>query len=416
MFKTPEELRGLLLLAKAARHVQRGLSWLGIKSDPKLLNDIISQGEAILELADEFNRLFATRGWIAHDMINVDAARAAIAAGKLGDWNRADELLAESYPPFVVRMYLNHMRRLRCFRDRIGLAMLAADDYDAGRYHACIPVILALLDGMGQQLVGAGFFRQSARTDKASESFLELGPGLAQLLRTMGASRRRTTTQEITVPYRHGILHGTDLGYGTRVVAAKTWAALFAAGHYAKLVETPTREDPRPGLLETFRGYVDNRKRFDTMQQHIDSWQERSSDELATIIRDQNVLPGTPERAVVDLLKAWQVRNFGAMAKLTTDAAKSDLRHLAGQIKGNLGTPPASFLITEVEDGASAAGWVTATLKWDGRADEEVRIRLLCMIGDDIAPRGMPGSTWLIHSLWPLEAIRWQGTQDNSKE
>jgi hypothetical protein len=313
-------------------------------------------------------------------------------------------------------MYLNHMRHLRCFRDRIDLAMLAADDYEAGRYHACVPVTLALLDGMGQQLVGAGFFRQSAKTDKASESFLELGPGLAQLFRTMSLPRRRTTVEQISIPYRHGIVHGTDLGYATHVVAAKAWAALFATGHYAKLVEIPTKEEPRPGLLVALRDYGEHRKRIDTMQEYIEAWRPRSQEEIGAILRDQNAAPGTPERAVVDLMKAWQTSNFGAMAKATTDLGKKDIHHYAGQIRKNLGKPPTTFVLSEIEDSASAAGWIAATLRWEHRPEADVRLRLLCMIGDDITPHGMPGATWRVHSLWPLESIRWQPTQEGDDE
>lgn len=415
MFKTPQELRALLVLAKFARTVQRGLSWIGVKTDAKMIEDMVTNGESLLELAASFNPTFVSRGWIAHNALNVTAAREALAAARVGNWEQADNLLADAHDSSVVRMYINHLSGLRCFRDRRELALLALADYEAGRYHACVPVILALLDGMGQQLTGAGLFRQGAKID-AKDSFLELGPGLAGLLKAMSPSRKRTTVAPISVPFRHGILHGTDLGYANRIVAAKAWGALLATGYYAKSIENPTSEEPRPGLLEALRGYAENRRRLDHMQQFVDTWRERTADELAIVIRDQNALPGTPEAAVVDVVKAWQTGNFGLIARLSMDAAKTDTHHFAGQVRKNLGRPPTAFRITGIEENASAAGWVQVSLQWDDNPPEEVRLRLICMLNGDFAPRGMPGSTWMINSLWPLESVRWLATRSTEAD
>ena len=34
-----------------------------------------------------------------------------------------------------------------------------------------------------------------------------------------------TRAEEIQIPYRHGIVHGMDLGYNNKYVAAKCWVA-----------------------------------------------------------------------------------------------------------------------------------------------------------------------------------------------
>lgn len=43
----------------------------------------------------------------------------------------------------------------------------------------------------------------------------------------MTRSRNKTTTEDLTLPLRHGILHGRDLGYSNQMVAAKCWAVGF---------------------------------------------------------------------------------------------------------------------------------------------------------------------------------------------
>ena len=354
----------------------------------------------------EFNSNFARRGWVLNNMISVPAARAALAAARTGDWPRADEILADAYSPSTVRLHINQMRGLRCFRDRVDLAQLACDDYEAGRYHACVPVTLALLDGMGQQLVGAGFFRQGARTDNSSESFLEIGPGFAQLLKLLGAPRRRTVVAPIDVPYRHGILHGIDLGYGNRVVAAKAWGALFTAGSYAKDAENPAKEEVRPGLLESLRSYGASSKKNDAAHREIAAWRPRSAEEISRIASSQELVDGTPEHAVANLLGFWQVGNWGRLAGMSVDGRNNGIGRLAGRVRKNLGPAPSRFSITEIEDEAPAAGWVSADLSWSEGLSESVRLRVLYMAEGDVAVRGAAGGEWLVHSLWPLESVR----------
>ena len=356
----------------------------------------------------EFNSNFAHRGWVLNNMISVPAARAALAAARAGDWQGADEILADAYSPDMVRLHINQMRGLRCFRHRVELALLACDDYKAGRYHACVPVALALLDGMGQQLVGAGFFRQGAKTTSSSESFLEIGPGFALLLKVFSAPRRRTVATPIDVPYRHGIMHGTDLGYGTRIVAAKAWGALFTAGSYAKDVENPTKEEVRPGLLEALRNYAASTKKNDWAQQEISSWRARSTEDLSRIVSDQEMSEGTPEHAVAILLSFWQAGNFGRMASMSVDGQKDGVGRLAGKVRKNLGPAPSWFKITEIEDDAPAAGWVSVDLGWNEGPSENIRLRVLYMAEGNIAVRGTAGGEWLVHSLWPLESVRWK--------
>jgi hypothetical protein len=172
-----------------------------MKLDKKSLDETIAMGEDLLEVATSFNQLFAARGWVASGATNTEAAKAAMAAARQGRWTEADEILAEACSADLLRLHIRQLDNLRCFEKRVPLAMLALDDYEAGRYHACVPIALALLDGMGKDLTGAGFFRQSIQLD-SKESFLEIGPGAAELFRTMSTSRKRTTTEPITIPFR----------------------------------------------------------------------------------------------------------------------------------------------------------------------------------------------------------------------
>jgi hypothetical protein len=368
---------------------------------------MIEQGEMILSIHDEFNNIFATHGWIAHDMLNVEAACKAMAAAKQGEWKQADELLAESYTPFAVRLYVKRMSDLNCFKDRMQLALRVVEDYEAQRYHACVPVALALIDGMGQQLVGSGFFRKGAQMDDVSDSFLEIGPGFSKLIKTFCSSRKKTVTEEVNIPYRHGILHGIDLCYGNKIVAAKALAALVAAGCYARKVEKPLIEKDVPGILKTLRDYSEARKKTNELKQYSQKWQPRSAGEIETIITQSRFSPGTSEYTVVELLTSWQNKRFGPMAEMTMDIFKNSTQFLAGKIKKNLGPPPSAFSLKEIDDCAPASSWVSAVLQWDDGSCEEVRLRLLCMKDGETAIGGTSDVKWFVHSLWPLEVACW---------
>lgn len=401
--KNRTEMRGIIAFVRVLRFASPALRLLGLKFDRALLDDTIRIGENLLHLAEKFNPVFAPRGWLACNAINTEAAKAALAAAAEDRWADADNILAEAYSPVMVRIFLNQMKDLRCFKNRMELARLALEDYEAGRFHACVPVTLALLDGMGQELTGANFFRNT-RKIRATESFIEIGPGVAELIRAMSPARNTTTTQAITVPFRHGILHGTDLGYHNRIVAAKAWAALLAVGHYARDYLAPPPK-PQPTLMETLRQSVETRKRIEELEVAQGHWYARAPVDLSETVARKTWAPGTPEEAIFEILTAWQTKKFGIVAQRSADALKGDRHALAGKIRRTLGPAPQTFDIRRIEDVASPSSSVTVLLSWGEYADEVI-LQVVYYKGNDIAPRTVTGGAWLLVSLWPLESAR----------
>jgi hypothetical protein len=359
------ELKGRVTLIKAIRFMSPALRLIGIKLDRNKLDRVINLSEPILMLAEKFNPTFAARGWIACGALNTEAAHAALDAAAAGYWDKADEILAESYSPVALRPVLQQMGNLRCFKNRLELSLLAVADYEAGRFHACVPVTLALLDGMGQELTGANFFRNS-RKIKPKESFLEIGPGVAQLLRVMSETRNRTTTQPIQVPFRHGILHGTDLGYHNKIVAAKAFAALLAVGDYAAECLAPP-EGRKPGPVELLRRSAESHKWLEEVTDAVGKWRPRSAQEMAEVVSRQEFGSGTPEEAVTLIFKAWKERKFGVLAQHSYDVLKTDVHSLAGKIRYALGPGPDHMRITSIEDRSPTASTVVAYLQWGMR-------------------------------------------------
>ena len=73
------------------------------------------------------------------------------------------------------------------------------------------------------------------------------------LAKILGNGRKKTTTEALSLPYRNGILHGRDLGYDNKMVAAKSWAALFAVREWAYKVEQKEVNAPPEQPAPTWR-------------------------------------------------------------------------------------------------------------------------------------------------------------------
>ena len=210
---------------------------------------------------DRFNDLFWGIGWIAYWTIDVNVLKKAVAKGDLGDIAGAQADLVRHYDPERVRFELKKMRHIKAFEARMPLARKALIDYQEERYHACIPVVLALLDGMVNEIYQKvhkkryGFFAEDVDLI-AWDSIAAHSKGLNKLARTFRSGRYTTTTEIIDIPYRNGILHGMDLGYDNKTVAAKAWAALFATGEWALKAEQGLLTPPQPEREKTpFRSY-----------------------------------------------------------------------------------------------------------------------------------------------------------------
>ena len=405
-FDTPEQLSTLRTILKGVRWARPILDALGVRLDQSTLDAVIKSSESLLEVA-EFNKHLLSRGWIAHPFLDAAAAQDAVQAAKSGNFEQADDILIRSHSAENLRIHIKRLMTLNSFRRRVDLARLAVQDYEAKRYHACVPVTLALLDGMGQELTGAGFFRQGVRFIE-NDSFLDLGPGLAQVIRLMNSSRGGTTTAEISIPYRNGILHGVDLGYATPLVAAKAWGALLAVGSYAQeRLLSPKPTDDR-GLQEKLADLAGARARIKEVSKLIAEWHPRSLAELDAALSQP--MPTTPESALNEFVESWRRGNYSRMAQLSRDSGSMNTTALAGRIKKNLGGMPAvSFVLVRSEDHSSALTKILVRpCLPEGEDLPEVQIQMGYYCDDTLEPRNMVGGVWLVDFLWPLEAVQHQ--------
>lgn len=210
---------------------------LALGIDVGELDDIMAKmGKKSQELEDmhdandQFNRRFGHVGLILYDSLDPKVARQANGAAEDGDFGEAERILVAYYDRQTIERHLRRMSVISAFAPRMRLANLALEDHVAERYHASILLILALADGLVLELTRQSVFSMDLSQDSSLAGHRS---GLPALRKKLGRSRKATTLKELSLPFRHGIMHGRDLNYDNVTVSAKSWGFLFAVGDWA---------------------------------------------------------------------------------------------------------------------------------------------------------------------------------------
>src|SRR5690606_12479395 len=111
--------------------------------------------------------------------------------------------------------------------------------------------------------------------------------GLNVLKDIFTVGRNKTSKEKISIPYRNGILHGRDLGYANKKVAAKAWAAMFAIRDWAVALRKNGNQPPEPesksrfieslkGIVDTYKDYKEHKRMHKVTMQKIGDWKSRN--------------------------------------------------------------------------------------------------------------------------------------------
>jgi len=327
-------------------------------------SEVKEQAE-ILHIPDKFNDIFNQYGWIAYESMDPEVMKNAISLAKSEGLEKAEVFLSEHYDEETLKWGILRFNGNIEFQRRIRLVELAKADYLAERYHACIPLLLSLLDGIVNDVSKhVGFFAQSADMT-AWDCIAAHERGLQSLAALMTKGRNKTNEDSITIPFRNGILHGRELAFDNRIVAAKCWASLFAASDWAFAI-AKGKKTPKPkkkvSWLELFSLIAeDGRKR-----KLLEAWKSRAKSDVNYLPHSGKFseLPaGTPERSVAEFLDNWVKQRYGLMADALVYFTKETKGKKAGMAKENFGRyVPNSFEIISVEDQAAATSHVNVEL------------------------------------------------------
>lgn len=400
---------------KAARPLLRPVLKL-FRADIEKFDEALSRVEELERMAaeltslpDRFNDLFADRGWISYDLMNVHITKAAVEKAESGDIDGAEADLVNYYTPETVRWLLNTMHGVETFRPRMPLAKRALEDYAAERYHACIPVVLALMDGLVNEVYvkvhgqARGLFAEGTNLE-AWDSIAAHSSGLSRLVRVMSKSRQTTRTEQIPLPYRHGILHGLDLGYDNRLVAAKTWASLFTVREWALKAERGQLAEPPQEPVKSWREIFQQMREIADDKERLKAWQPRAIQpgrDIPSTGEPDAFEIGTPERRLCEFLTYWKSRNYGYMAKCLPARTGYPTNGLPARLREQYASKHLrSFEFIEIIDDAPAITEIQTSIVYEEVGNEVRGLVGFRMINEDSEGnpkvRGVPGGKWTV--------------------
>ncbi|MGC5776651.1 hypothetical protein [Paenibacillus pabuli] len=365
------------------------------------IDGMARQTSEFVSIPDRFNNFFAEHGWIMYSMMNFEVAKEAVLKAEMGNFKAAQELLIEYYNVETVQFQLRRLNSIKAFRPRMDLAIKALIDYEEKRYHACVPVILALTDGLVNELhedhkgISAGSTKLEAWDSIAAHS-----QGLGKIVRILRKGRRKTTAAQISLPYRNGILHGTDLGYDNLTVAAKTWALLFAVGEWATKVERGETTAPKDKEEESLIDILEKVQETERFKQEIESWKPRDWISINT----ESFIQGSPEYALNEFLKFWMQKNYGKMTMILPhkvfDAKTAPLK-VRDQFKSQLLT---SYEFVSINDVALSNTTVSVRLHVEEFGRQQEKSHDFIMICEDdqgsLVSRSKAGSKWVSYTWY----------------
>lgn len=369
----------------------------GLKKALEPLNDLKKQFEMISKSPDKFNHHFAKKGWIAHESMNQDLMLTCIDLAEKGQIAEAEQNLIHYYSSEKMKWLKHQFKGLKAFNKRYTLINLAYDDTLAKRYHSCIPVLLMVIDGgVNDTDKTSGFFAE--RTDvTAWDSIAAHSTGLATLKDIFNESRPRTTEDEITMPYRHGILHGRDINYANKIVVAKCWATLFAVCDWARAVRDGKKENPEPEtelsfsetlsqLSDSVDNYTQQRERNTIIQRQLELWKPRILNIGIDIpekgqSRDYNNF--TPEQEAIRFVEYWTNKNYGSIAKQIYQFSPKDfsIKKEAGKVRNAFENKILlEYKVLRIKDCAPSISEVTLFVSFehiDKQYNKEITLRFI---------------------------------------
>ena len=408
-----------LPLLNLVRGVAGFLSVLGVADGNlakmgKLAEDALSK-KGIVELPDRFNEAFAGQGWIATGSLSVDTMEKALRLHESGDSIGAEEELLDWFNKDRINMFAIHRAKrfnqahLRWDQTREALALTFEQ-----RYWSAVPLILIACDGFASDVLPTSPFSEAADL-QIFDSIVGHPTALPILIRHLTKRVLKSSNDELTLPLRHGILHGRSLGYANRVVCMKSWLLKIALVDWAW---------DKAGEQERIRAHASNARvsLLDLADKLAKSADDRRQMQAFGPIERHGPFTGTldkasPEHAIIGFLRCWQERNYGGMANRAWDPAGLSLNKLAGQLRRDAElTDLTHFHVHSVRQAAVARAEAAVRLK--GRAPRglvEETFEIVAFRYKDNGDVAMPNENgkWLVRDNCIFEFMR--GHSSNKK-
>ncbi len=322
--KVDSDIKAINLILK----INRMLSKIGLGSKKLLTleNDFHKNLEMKKELEiypTKFNRYFNEDGWIVHDTLDFEVIKKAVDLYKNNDKEEAINLIKNFYSPKNIEKRMFYFKGLQEFQSRIKFIEYALEDYKKQKYYSCIPIILITIDGIVNDTLRKGFHSENINLD-IWDSITATETGIYKVKEIFQKSRKKTTTEPIKYPYRHGILHGRDLGYDNYEVAVRSWAFLFVVRDWILSKKSESKrytEYQEKNKVKSWKELFKEIAELEKTKKAISDWKQRNitKEYLSYINSKNNFIEDSPEKVVLEFLDFWKKKNYGGMSQLFSD-------------------------------------------------------------------------------------------------
>lgn len=319
-------VRGLANLA-----VKTGLGGEKAKRIVKSANELLCQAD-ILDLPDRFNAAFGDRGWIATSSLSVEVMRGAVENHEAGNTDAAEAIILDwVLRPDTINLFaITRSKSFNVAGDRWHQLREALALTQEDRYWSAIPLILLASDGFASDVLGTSPFEKNADLS-LFDSMVAHPTALPALITRLTKGVRKSSDDPLSMPLRHGILHGRSLGYANRAVCGKAWMLMIALVDWA----ADKRDEETRRAKDEARNSTDWRALSASIQKNqadkraIESFTAKGWDGPF----DAELSESDPPFAFREFLKGWKARNFGLMAKRAVNITQQKQGHLAGRMR-----------------------------------------------------------------------------------
>jgi hypothetical protein len=286
------------------------------------LEAMLAHAEQICEDVALFTRTYCTLGWVNYDRMTVEilssVVRMNVEDGEVALVNY--HLDSRNLEVLGYRFQGNCYQPWRPLYDR------AVERASTADYLSAIPLVLSIIDGICTTSTGRHPF--SGGADAPVFDCQAAGPGgLADGLALLGATRRKLDTGPISLPFRHGIVHGINPNYGHPIVAAKAFNLLQATVDYfdrrrdESLRVAKAKDEQRAvDVSELCNKLLKSSER----KRALETWKPRpriSAAKLSSSDQPTTLQTGSPEAFAAQYLTMLLENNYGALAEATVDTA-----------------------------------------------------------------------------------------------
>lgn len=309
-----------------------GIGGKKIKSFSMKIEELHRTYEDLSSIISEFNEVFTPLGWVMSESTSLESAKKALELAKSGKLDEGESILVADYEGDKLDAFVKRLIYKKSFKDREAMINEALKLCHEERYMAAVPLLLMIVDGVGQDCFGKTIFSDRVDLIEAN-SIAGHEAGLLKLTRKMSSARRKLNKEEIRFPYRNGIMHGRDINFGNRYVVAKIWAYISTVADVIQERESKAEMpvEQKAGFWQVMKGY----KKTKQYSKEVEKWKARPEIKSNWALLDQKFdFPlDAPEATLSSFLLSWKNKDYGSMGQLTLYFDNRVINKRAGQIR-----------------------------------------------------------------------------------